>query len=116
MLDKYSIPQELHAKSGGRFHVMAKPAGSSCNLDCKYCFYLSKETLLNGPGTGRMSEETLELFIRQYIAGTTGPEVVFSWQGGEPTLRGLDFYRRAVALQKQYRGGTSRNVSMNCPT
>jgi serine-type anaerobic sulfatase-maturating enzyme len=102
MLDKYSMPQKLHAKSGGRFHVMAKAAGSSCNLDCKYCFYLSKETLPNGPGTGRMSEETLELFIRQYIAGTTGPEVVFSWQGGEPTLRGLDFYRRAVALQKQY--------------
>ncbi len=55
-----------------------------------------------GPGTGEMSEETLELFIRQYIEGTTGPQVVFSWQGGEPTLRGLDFYRRVVALQKKY--------------
>ena len=102
MLDKYSIPQKLHATSGGRFHVMAKPSGSTCNLDCKYCFYLSKETLPNGPGTGQMSDETLELFIRQYIEGTTGPQVVFSWQGGEPTLRGLDFFRRVVALQKKY--------------
>jgi len=102
MLDKYSMPQKLHAKSGGQFHVMAKPAGSTCNLDCKYCFYLSKETLRGGPGTGEMSEETLELFIRQYIEGTNGPQVVFSWQGGEPTLRGLDFYRHVVALQKKY--------------
>jgi uncharacterized protein len=102
MLDKYSMSQKLHANSGGQFHVMAKPAGSTCNLDCKYCFYLSKETLRGGPGTGEMSEDTLELFIRQYIKGTTGPQVVFSWQGGEPTLRGLDFYRRVVALQKKY--------------
>ena len=102
MLDKYSMPRKLHAKSGGQFHVMAKPAGSTCNLDCKYCFYLSKETLRGGPGTGEMSEETLDLFIRQYIEGTSGPQVVFSWQGGEPTLRGLDFYRRVVALQKKY--------------
>ena len=102
MSDKYSIPQRLHATLGGRFHVMAKPSGSTCNLDCKYCFYLSKETLPNGPGTGQMSDETLELFIRQYIEGTTGPQVVFSWQGGEPTLRGLDFFRRVVALQKKY--------------
>jgi uncharacterized protein len=81
---------------------MAKPSGSTCNLDCKYCFYLSKETLPNGPGTGRMDEETLELFIRQYIEGVTGPEVVFSWQGGEPTLRGLDFFRKVVAFQKKH--------------
>lgn len=102
MMDKYSIPQKLRSTSGGRFHVMAKPAGSTCNLDCKYCFYLSKETLPNGPRTGQMTDETLELFIRQYVEGVTGPEVVFSWQGGEPTLRGLDFFRRVVALQKKY--------------
>jgi len=84
------------------FHVMAKPAGSTCNLDCKYCFYLSKEGLPKGPGTGEMSDETLELFIQQYIEGVTGPEVVFSWQGGEPTLRGIEFFRRVVALQKKY--------------
>jgi len=102
MLDKYTIPQQLGSASRRRFHVMAKPSGSTCNLDCKYCFYLSKETLPNGPGTGRMDDDTLERFIRQYIEGVTGPEVVFSWQGGEPTLRGLDFFRRMVALQKTY--------------
>lgn len=102
MTDKYSVPHMLRSKSGVRFHVMAKPSGSSCNLDCKYCFYLSKETLPKGPGPGRMDNETLELFVRQYIDGVTAPEVVFSWQGGEPTLRGLDFFRRVVALQKKY--------------
>ncbi len=85
-----------------RFHVMAKPAGSSCNLDCKNCFYLSKETLPGGPGTGQMSDEILETFIRQYIDANSSPEVVFSWQGGEPTLRGLEFFRRVVELQKKY--------------
>ncbi len=102
MQDKYSVPQKYSALGPRNFHVMAKPAGSTCNLDCKYCFYLSKERLPNGPGTGELRDETLELFIQQYIQGVTGPEVVFSWQGGEPTLRGLDFFRRVVALQKKY--------------
>lgn len=82
-------------------HVMAKPAGSSCNLNCSYCFYLSKETLPSGPGTGDMSDGTLEAFVREYIENG-GEQVVFSWQGGEPTLRGIDFYKRAVELQKRY--------------
>ncbi len=102
MLDKYTIAQELHAARGGQFHTMVKPGGSACNLDCKYCFYLSKESLANGPGAGSMDDDTLELFIRQYIDGNTGPSVVFSWQGGEPTLRGLNFFRRVMALQKKY--------------
>lgn len=101
-LDKYHVPQWLGAKAVRRFHVMAKPAGAACNLDCSYCFYLSKEKLEGGPGTGRMSEGLLERFVREYIAGVTGDEVVFSWQGGEPTLLGLDFFRKAVALQAQY--------------
>ena len=108
MFDKYSMPQMLRSASNAQFHVMAKPSGSMCNLDCKYCFYLSKETLPNGPGTGPMNDETLELFVRQYIEGVTGPEVVFSWQGGEPTLRGLDFFRRVVALQKQFAKSNQR--------
>lgn len=100
-MDQYESAQR--AAAGSRhFHVMAKPAGSTCNLDCKYCFYLSKETLPGGPGTGEMSDATLENFVRQYIAGNTGPQVVFTWQGGEPMLRGLPFYRRVAALQKQY--------------
>jgi uncharacterized protein len=81
---------------------MAKPAGSTCNLDCDYCFYLGKETLPGGPGTGTMSDEMLERFVQQYIGGVTGQEVIFSWQGGEPTLAGLDFYRKVVAFQKKH--------------
>jgi uncharacterized protein len=102
MTDKYDAPLLVGNQAKKRFHVMAKPSGSTCNLDCDYCFYLSKETLSGGPGTGRMSDEVLEKFIQQYIAGVTGPEVVFSWQGGEPTLMGLDFFRKVVALEKKY--------------
>ena len=102
LTDKYDVPLLLGDQSRRRFHVMAKPAGSACNLDCGYCFYLSKETLPGGPRAGRMSDEMLERFIQQYVAGVTGPEVVFSWQGGEPTLMGLDFFRKVVALEKKY--------------
>ena len=108
MTDKNKLPLNAHPASGGRFHVMAKPSGSTCNLDCKYCFYLSKESLPNGPGSGQMNDETLDLFVRQYIEGVTGPEVVFSWQGGEPTLRGLDFFQHVVALQKKYAKSNQR--------
>jgi uncharacterized protein len=81
---------------------MAKPAGSACNLDCTYCFYLSKQTLPGGPGGGHMSDETLERFVRDYIRSVTADEVVFTWQGGEPTLLGLGFFEKIVALQKKY--------------
>lgn len=100
--DKYSAPQLVRNRSRRRFHVMIKPGGCACNLDCAYCFYLSKADLPEGPGTGRMSDETLERFIRQYIQGVTGDEVVFSWQGGEPTLMGLDFFRQVVELEQQH--------------
>lgn len=86
-----------------RFHTMVKPSGSQCNLDCSYCFYLHKEDLLQQPKTPRMSDSLLEAHIRQYIEAQTGNEVIFSWQGGEPTLMGLDFFRRVVELQEQYR-------------
>ncbi len=81
---------------------MLKPRGAVCNLDCAYCFYLPKEALYPG-GRFRMSEEVLESFTRQYIAAQQVPEVTFAWQGGEPTLMGLDFFRRAVELQRKYR-------------
>lgn len=100
--DKYDAPLLMAGPSQRRFHMMIKPAGSACNLNCTYCFYLGKATLPKGPGPGRMSDETLDRLTREYIAGVTGPEVVFSWQGGEPTLMGLDFFRRAVALQAKY--------------
>jgi uncharacterized protein len=101
-IDKYNVPQWLGAKAQRRFHVMAKPAGSACNLDCAYCFYLSKEKLPGGPGPGHMSDELLELFVRDYIASVTADEVVFSWQGGEPTLLGVEFFEKVVKLQRKY--------------
>ncbi len=82
---------------------MAKPAGAACNLDCTYCFYLSKHDLRGGPGQGHMADEVLERFVRDYIASVTADEVVFTWQGGEPTLRGLPFFEKVVALQQKYR-------------
>lgn len=84
------------------FNVTLKPRGAICNLDCQYCYYLNKEALYPG-SSFRMSDETLEIFTRQYIEAQKVPEVTFSWQGGEPTLMGLDFYRKAVAYQKKYR-------------
>ena len=88
------------------FHLMAKSAGWHCNLACDYCFYLGKgQNLLSGCGGQRhMPDKVLEGDIRQYIAASPGPEVNFTWQGGEPTLAGLDFYRRALALQQRYAG------------
>jgi len=83
-------------------HVLAKPTGSACNLDCKYCFFLSKERLYPGEKT-RMSDETLESYIRQMLAPPDAAEVTIAWQGGEPTLMGLDFFRRSVALAARYR-------------
>jgi uncharacterized protein len=85
-----------------RFHVMAKPAGSACNLACRYCFYLAKGDLPGGPGVGRMADDVLDRFIRQYVDGAAGDEVVFSWQGGEPTLLGVGFFRKVVALQRRH--------------
>jgi len=103
MIDKYDVPSMLPpTQAQRRFHVMAKPGGSACNLDCKYCYYLSKATLPDGPGHGRMSDEVLETFIQKYIQGVTGDEVIFSWQGGEPTLLGLEFFRKIVALEKKH--------------
>jgi uncharacterized protein len=101
-LDKYHAPQWLGARASRRFHVMAKPAGSACNLDCTYCFYLGKQKLAGGPGGGHMHDDVLEQFVRDYIQSVTADEVVFSWQGGEPTLLGLDFFRKVVALQARY--------------
>ncbi|MBI3911262.1 MAG: anaerobic sulfatase maturase [Armatimonadetes bacterium] len=85
------------------FHVMLKPHGPICNLDCSYCFYLRKEDLYPEGTPFRLSEEVLEAFTRQYLAAQRVPEVTFAFQGGEPTLMGLDFFRTAIALQEKYR-------------
>ncbi|MDD4645968.1 MAG: radical SAM protein, partial [Bacteroidales bacterium] len=86
------------------FMVMTKPIGSVCNLNCTYCYYLEKEKLYSDTGSFKMTDEILEEFIRQYIASQEVPTVSFTWQGGEPTLMGLDFFIRAVELQKKYQG------------
>lgn len=100
--DKYDAPLLMARRGVAQFHVMAKPVGPSCNLNCTYCYYLGKGEAAGGSGTGRMSDETLERFVRRYIEAVSAPEVVFSWQGGEPTLRGLDFFRNVVALQRRH--------------
>lgn len=82
-------------------HVMTKPIGPICNLDCAYCFYLSKTALYPGTRRWAMSDETLERYIRQYIEAQEVPEVSFAWQGGEPTLLGTRFFRKAVELQRK---------------
>ena len=84
------------------FHIMLKPRGAICNLDCKYCYFLSKERLYPG-SRFRMANELLEEYTRQYIEAQRVPEVTFAWQGGEPTLMGLDFFQLAVELQQKYR-------------
>jgi uncharacterized protein len=94
------------------YHVMTKPIGPLCNLDCKYCFYLEKEKLFPSNENFRMSDEVLENYVRQYIAGQSVPEVSFAWQGGEPTLMGVNFFRKVVALQRQYANGKTITNAM----
>lgn len=96
----------MTSRSGSRpappaFQLMIKPGGAACNLACRYCYYLGKAALYPGSDL-RMSDETLEELTRQVIAAQPGTEATFSWQGGEPTLMGLEFFERAVALQLKY--------------
>src|SRR5471032_826160 len=86
-------------------HLMAKPVGALCNLDCGYCFYLEKESQYPARHRFRMQDDVLEAYVRRYIASVQAPVVEFTWQGGEPTLIGLDFFERAVALQRLHAGG-----------
>jgi len=96
---------------GEGIHLMAKPVGPACNLDCTYCFYLEKEHLYPKNNRFLMSDEILRTYIEQNINQEASPEVVFTWQGGEPMLRGLDFYQRAVAYQQELAGDkTIRNA------
>jgi serine-type anaerobic sulfatase-maturating enzyme len=83
------------------FHIMAKPSGSACNLNCEYCFFLKKGKLYPASNF-RMSDEVHESYIKQLFEAHQVPQVTVAWQGGEPTLMGLDFFRRSVALQKKY--------------
>lgn len=84
------------------FHLLAKPTGALCNLACDYCFFLSKELLYPG-SRFRMADDLLEIYIRQVIEAHRSPEVTIAWQGGEPTLMGLDFFQRSVEYAERYR-------------
>ena len=86
------------------FSTMLKPAGSTCNLDCHYCYYLDKAVQYGGR-EAVMSDELLERYIRQYIEANDVPTVTFCWHGGEPLLLGIEFYRKALALQAKYADG-----------
>ena len=86
-------------------YVMLKPAGAHCNLACKYCYYLEKNNLYQNTPRHLMSDETLEQFTREYIEAQTMPQVLFTWHGGEPLMRSIDFYKKALALQKKYAHG-----------
>jgi len=90
------------SQSPPAFHLLAKPSGSTCNIDCQYCFFLSKEALYPNE-KNRMSEATLEAYIRQLLESHRTPEVTVAWQGGEPTLMKVDFFRRSVELVEKYR-------------
>ncbi|WP_086981009.1 anaerobic sulfatase maturase [Vibrio aphrogenes] len=95
---------QFNGKASKRMHVMAKPIGAVCNIDCDYCYYLSKQDLLDYKKgcSPEMDDSDLETYIRQYIEGQNTPEIIFTWQGGEPTLLGVDYFRKVVELQRQY--------------
>ena len=84
------------------FHLLSKPTGAVCNLNCKYCFFLTKEKLYPG-SSFRMSDEVLESYIQQYINSQPGPEITIAWQGGEPTLMGIGFFKKSIELEKKYK-------------
>lgn len=90
---------------GHPLYVMLKPVGATCNLRCDYCYYLEKKHLAEGASPTTLSDELLERFVQQYIEAQTLPQVLFTWHGGEPLLRPIDFYRRAMELQARYARG-----------
>jgi len=91
------------------YHILAKPTGATCNLDCEYCFFLSKEMLYPG-SRFRMADDLLETYIRQLIESHRTPEVMVAWQGGEPTLMGLDFFKRSVELAEKYKKNNQKKT------
>ena len=88
------------------FHLMVKPTGAECNLGCEYCYFLPKQELCKE--VTRMSEETLELYIKQLIEAHQTNQVTIAWQGGEPTIMGLDFFKKSVELAKKYANSSQK--------
>ena len=93
------------------FNILANPTGPICNLNCTYCYYLEKEKIYPDTSSFKMSDETLEVFTRKYIHEQPGSEVTFVWQGGEPSLLGLDYYKKALHFQQKYGSGKRINNS-----
>ncbi len=90
-------------KASSDFQIFVKPAGSNCNLDCSYCYYLNKEDLYPEKKSLRMGEDILEEYIRQHIEASPSSTILFSWHGGEPTILGIDYFRKIVAIQRKYK-------------
>ena len=101
MLENKKFTNPIPGNAPRAFHLLAKPTGATCNLDCKYCFFLSKE-LLYPDSRFRMTDEVLEAYIRELLEAHQEPEVTIAWQGGEPTLMGLDFFKRSIELVRKY--------------
>ncbi|GAL32171.1 putative arylsulfatase regulatory protein [Vibrio maritimus] len=95
---------QFQGRPSKRMHVMAKPIGAVCNIDCNYCYYLSKQDLLEYKKgcSPEMDEAMLEQYIKNYIQAQNTPEIIFSWQGGEPTMLGLNYFKKIVELQAKY--------------
>ncbi|QCR35920.1 anaerobic sulfatase maturase [Nissabacter sp. SGAir0207] len=94
-----------------QFYTMVKPVGASCNLDCRYCYYLHKESLLQQQRSQPMPPALLAEWVKQYIASQSGREIVFSWQGGEPTLAGLAYFEQIITLQQRFQPAGQRIVN-----
>ena len=102
--DTLTLDDALRINGPMAFNIMLKPAGSLCNLDCQYCYYLDKSEIYGGREP-RMSEEMLEHVVREYIQANDVPEVTFNWHGGEPLILGLDFYKKALEFERRYADG-----------
>ncbi len=98
-----SVPQ-FNGKAHSKIQALAKPIGAVCNIDCTYCYYLGKQELLDYSSKEKpiMSDELLDTYIKQYIEGQNTPEIIFSWHGGEPTLLGVEYFKKVMELQKKY--------------
>lgn len=101
------------APFGHPLYVMLKPVGAACNLRCEYCYYLEKQNLYDKAERHVMTEEMLERFTREYIEAQTMPQVLFTWHGGEPLMRPLSFYKKALELQRKYARDKYGNPGLN---
>lgn len=96
------MAEKISGSAAQGIHIVAKPIGPLCNLNCDYCFYIEKKALFGGGENFRMSDQVLSRFIANYVKSQPTPAVEFVWQGGEPTLLGIDFFKRVIELQKPF--------------